>query len=139
LADGDQNSECDSESGAQNPVESGCETEAANGGKQSFPGQSIVIQPASCSIVLDPQRDAGRNAGSESKEETQADAVTDAEDERVGYRAGKQSQWTMLSTQQVVGKIETAQDIKTRACNADGRNCVMVHSTIEGNTLAKVL
>jgi hypothetical protein len=36
----------------------------------------------------------------------------------------------MLSTQKIVGKINTAYDIKTAARNADGRNYVVVHSMI---------
>ena len=36
----------------------------------------------------------------------------------------------MFSTQQIVGEIETTQDIKTRTRDADDRDRVMIHSTI---------
>jgi len=36
----------------------------------------------------------------------------------------------VLSTQQVRGKIETTQNIKARTRNADGRDRMVVHSTI---------
>ena len=71
--------------------------------------------------------DAGRDTGSQPKEETKAEAVADAEDNGVRYRASKQPQRTVLSTQQVVGKIETTQHIKTCTRNADGRDCMVVH------------
>jgi hypothetical protein len=56
--------------------------------------------------------------------------VPDAEDNGVRYRAGQQPQRIVLSTQQVVGKIQTAQHIKTSARNADGRDRMVVHSMI---------
>ena len=89
-----------------------------------------MIEPASRSIKFNRQRDAGRNTGSQAKEQTKPEAIADAEDKRVGYRAGDQPQRTVLSTQQVVRKIETAQHIKTRTRNADGRDCVVVHARI---------
>src|SRR5437899_7159080 len=42
----------------------------------------------------------------------------------------KQPQRTVLSTQQVVGQIETTQHIKTGTRNADDRDCMVVHRTI---------
>ena len=56
----------------------------------------------------------------------------DAKDNRVPDRAGKQPQRTVLPTQQIVGKIQTAQHIKTCTRNAYGRDCMVVHSTIVG-------
>src|SRR6266571_45641 len=43
LADGDENGKCDCKSEAQNPVQSGSESEPPNGGKQSFPKQGVMI------------------------------------------------------------------------------------------------
>jgi len=53
-----------------------------------------------------------------------------AKDNRVPDRAGKQPQRTVLPTQQIVGKIQTAQHIKTCTRNAYGRDDMLVHSTI---------
>ena len=53
-----------------------------------------------------------------------------AKDNRVPDRAGKQPQRTVLPTQQIVGKIQTAQHIKTCIRNAYGRDDMLVHSTI---------
>ena len=87
-----------------------------------------MIPPASRSIELNRQRDARRNPGSQAKERTQSQAVADAESQRVSYRPRKQPQRTMLSTQQIISKIKTAQYIKARPRNADGRDCMVVHS-----------
>ena len=89
-----------------------------------------MIQPTSCSTELNRQSDTGGDAGSQAKEETEAEAVADAEDNGVCDRAGKQAQRTVLSTQKVVGQIETAQHIKTGARNTDDRDGMVVHPTI---------
>src|ERR1700688_4208232 len=89
-----------------------------------------MMQAASCSIEFDRNRDTGRYARSQAKEETEAKAVADSENDGIGYRAGKQPQRTVLPTQKVVSEIETAQDIETGSRDADGRDCVVVHSAI---------
>src|SRR5436853_1755583 len=99
LADDDENDKCDCESEAQNPVQSGSESEPTDGGKQPFPKQGVMIQPTSCSTEFNRQGDTGRDTGSQAKEETEAEAVADAEDNGVRYRTGKQPQRTVLSTQ----------------------------------------
>jgi hypothetical protein len=56
----------------------------------------------------EPHRDAGRSSSGQTKEETKAEAVADSKDNRVRDGAGKQSQRTVLSTQQIVGEVEAA-------------------------------
>jgi hypothetical protein len=99
LADGDENGKCDCESEAHNPVQSSSESKSPDGGKQSFPKQGVMIQPASCSAKFNRQGDAGCDTGGQSEEETKAKAVADAEDNGVRYRAGEQPQRTVLSSQ----------------------------------------
>src|SRR6266404_8502163 len=99
LADGDENGECDCESEAQNPVQSGTESESPDGGEQSFPRQRVMIQPTSCTIELNRQGDTGRDTGSQAKEGSKAEAVADAEDNGIRYRTGKQTQRTVLPAQ----------------------------------------
>ncbi len=130
MAGSDENGKCDGESEAHNPVQSGSESEPADGGKQSFPRQGVMIQPTRCSTELNRQSDTGGNAGSQAKEETEAKAVADAEDNGVRYRSGKQAQRAVLSTQQVVGQIETTHHIKTGTRNADDRDGMVIHPTI---------
>src|SRR5215813_1351650 len=91
-------------------------------------------QPASCSVEFDRHCNAGRNTGGHAKKETKAKAVPDAEDDGVGHRAGKQPQRAMLSTQQVVGQVKTPKNIEKSARDADGCDCMVVHSIIEANT-----
>ena len=137
LADGDENGKCNCEMHAQNHVQSSAETEPADGGKQRFSWPGVMVQPASGSMELDRQGNPGRYAGGKAKKETEAEAIPDAEYDRVRYRTGKHSQWTVLSAQQVVGKIQTAQHIKRAADNADGGDCVVVHSEdCRANTLS---
>jgi hypothetical protein len=74
------------------------------------------------------------------KKETKANSVADAKHNGVRDGAGKQPQWAVLSAQQVVGKIETTYHIETSTRNADGRDCVVVHSKIaDANTPAAAL
>ena len=89
-----------------------------------------MIQPTRCSTKLNRQSDTGGNAGSQAKEETEAKAVAYAEDNGVRYRSGKQAQRAVLSTQQVVGQIETTHHIKTGTRNADDRDGMVIHPTI---------
>src|SRR5258708_17993334 len=130
LAERDEDGKRDGESKAQSPVQPSCESEAADRGKQSFPEPGVMVESAICQIVLNRQGHAGRNAGSQAKEEAKPEAITDAEDNGVRYRAGKQPQRTVLSAQQVIRKIERTQHIKARTHNADGRDGMVVHSTI---------
>src|SRR5437899_2781423 len=89
-----------------------------------------MIQPARCTIEFNRQRNAGRNPGSQAKEGAQTEAIPDSEDNRIRDRASQQPQRTVLSTQQVVRKIEAPQHIKTRPRNADGRDGMVVHVRI---------
>src|ERR1700731_2305436 len=88
LADGHENAKRDRVPQTQNPVKPSSVTDPADRGKHCFPWRRIVIEPASCSIEFNRQRDARRNTGSQAEEETQAEAVADAKDKRVRYRAG---------------------------------------------------
>lgn len=56
-----------------------------------------MIEPTSCSIEFKRQSNASCNTGNDAKEETDAEAITDAKHNRIGYRAGKQPQRTVLS------------------------------------------
>jgi hypothetical protein len=67
-----------------------------------------MIEPTSCPIELDRQRDTSRNSGGQTKEETKAEAVADSKNNRVRDCTGKQSQRTVLSPQQIVGEVEAA-------------------------------
>src|ERR1700731_4442792 len=94
-----------------------------------------MIQPSRGSTIFDRKGGAGRDSGGKAKEETKTKSVADAEDDRVGYRPRKQPQRAVLSTQKVVSQIEATQDVKTAARNADGRQCMMIHSMIVAVTL----
>jgi hypothetical protein len=87
-----------------------------------------VIETAGYSIEFDCHGDTYGNTGSKTEEGTKAEAVTDAEDNRVRYHAREQAQWAVLSTQQIVSKIETTQHIQAASANADGGNGVVVES-----------
>src|SRR5437660_11740234 len=89
-----------------------------------------MIKPARCTIEFNCQSDAGRNPGSQAKEGTKPKPIPGSEDNRIRDRASQQPQRPVLSTQQVVRKIEAPQHIKTRARNADSRDCVVVHARI---------
>ena len=80
------------------------------------------------SIEFDCHGDTYGNSGSKAEERTKAEAVTDAEDNRVRYHAREQAQWAVLSTQEIVSKIETTQHIQAASANADGGNGVVVES-----------
>jgi len=58
-----------------------------------------MIQLTSCPAKFNRQGDTGRDTGSQTKKGTKAEAVADAEDNGVRYRAGKQTQRTVLPTQ----------------------------------------
>src|SRR5215470_12944083 len=91
-------------------------------------------QPTSGAVEFNRHCNPGRNTGGHAKKETKSKAIPDAEDNRVGHRAGKQPQRAMLSAQQVVGKVETPKNIEKSARDADGCDCMVVHSIIEANT-----
>ncbi len=84
-------------------------------------------QTASCSIEFNRDREAGCETRGEAKEQTQANAISDSENDRVRHGTGKQPQRAVLSTQQVVGKIKAAQQVKKGPCDADGSYRVVVH------------
>jgi hypothetical protein len=89
-----------------------------------------MIQPTRCPAEFNRQGNTAGQTGSQPKEETQAKSIADAEDNGVRYGTGKQAQRTVLSTQQVVGQIETTQHIKTGTRNTDDRDDVVVHAMI---------
>src|SRR6516225_5354992 len=93
-----------------------------------------MIQPASGAVEFNRHCNAGRNTGGHAKKETESKTVPDAEDNRVGHRAGKQAQRAMLSTQQVVGQVETPKNIEKSARDADGCGCMVVDLIIESIT-----
>jgi hypothetical protein len=89
-----------------------------------------MIQPARCPAEFNREGNTGGDTGSQAKEETEAQAVADAEDNGVCDRAGKEAQRTVLSTQQVVGQIKSAQHIKKGTCDTDERDGMVVHARI---------
>src|SRR5580704_7504816 len=89
-----------------------------------------MIQPARCPAEFNREGDTGGDTGSQAEEETEAQTVADTENNGVGYRAGKQAQRTVLTTQQVVGQIKSAQHIETGSGNADDRDGMVVHARI---------
>ena len=58
-----------------------------------------MLKTASCPIEFNRQSDTSCDSGGQAKEETKAEAVADSKNDGVRDRAGKQSQWTVLSTQ----------------------------------------
>src|SRR5580704_15088820 len=89
-----------------------------------------MIQPTGCPTEFNRQGNTAGQTGSQPIEETQAQSIADAEDNGVRYGTGKQAQRTVLSTQQVVGQIETTQHIKTSTRNTDDGDGVVVHAMI---------
>jgi hypothetical protein len=134
LSDGNEDGKGNCKTKAQLAVESGAETQSADGGEQCLPWQRVVIQPAGSSIEFDGDRNACSNSSGNAEEETEPEAVSDAEDDGVRHRPGKQSQRAMAAAQQVIGKIQTANHIKAGARYADGGDGVMVHwvTIVEG-------
>ncbi len=128
LADGDESGEGSCESEAYNPVQPGSDSEATDGSKDSFPRQPIMIQSTSSAIEFNRNGDAGCNPGNYTKKEPKAQAIADAEDQRVCDSSCKQAQRAVLSAEQVISKVEAAYHIKTSTRNADGCECVVVHS-----------
>jgi hypothetical protein len=90
-----------------------------------------VLQPPSHSIEFDRKSDTGGDTGNKAKEKTKTETEADAEYDGVRYCSRKQSQRTMLSTEEVISKIKTPQHVETTAGNADGRDCMMIHSRME--------
>jgi|SRR5690242_7432916 len=130
LADSEQNRKGSGESEPDDIVQSQSETEAADGSKDSFPWQRVMILSTSCSIEFNGYGDTGCNSGSYAKNKPKAQAVADSEDQGVRDCPGEQSQRAMLSAEQVISKVEAAYDIETSACNAYGCKCVMLHAKI---------
>jgi Tol biopolymer transport system component len=127
LTKADYNAECDRESQSQDPVQTGAESEAADGAEQRLPRQGIMLQPARRSVEFDRDGNAGGDARSEAEEETKSQAVADSENDRVGHRAGEQPQRAVLPAQQIVCKVKAAEHIQAGAGNADGREGMVVH------------
>lgn len=115
---------------AQNPVQPSGERRTAHGGEQRLPRQSIMFQAASRAIKFNRHGDTGGQTRGNAKEEPKADAVSDAEQNRVSYRASKQPQRPVPPAEKIVGKIKAPQHIKASANNADGRDRVMAHPRI---------
>lgn len=128
LANDDEEGKRSRELEADNPVESDSKTNSADKGAEPLPGQRIMIQSTSYSIEFGRGSNARRDTGGEAEEGTEADAVTDAEDDRVGYGPRKQSQWTMLAAQKIVSKIKAAHYIETTARDADACDDVVIQS-----------
>jgi len=129
LANGDENGKGHCELETENAVESGAKSQPADRGKHSLPEQGVVVPAARGSIEFNGQRDTGGYTRSEAKEKAEANAVSDAEDDRIGHGAGKQSQRPMLAAQQVICKIQTSEHIKACASDADGGDGVVIHSS----------
>ena len=64
------------------------------------------------------------------KNRAEAKAVSDAEEPRIRYRAGQQAQGTVMSAEQIVGEIETAQHIEAGTRDAHDSDGVVVHAEI---------
>jgi len=90
-----------------------------------------MIEAASRPIEFNRDCDTGRDTGSQAKEETEAKAVADAEDNGVRNGAGEQPQRTVLTAQQVVSEIETAENIKTGTRDTDDGECMVVHLAMQ--------
>ena len=94
-----------------------------------------MLQAACRSLEFNRSSDASSHPGGETKEKTEANAVSDSEDDRVLHRPSKQPQRPMLAAQQVVGKIQTSEHIKTCAGNADGCDGVVIYGVIAEGAL----
>ena len=94
-----------------------------------------MVQATSGSTEFNGNGDPGRNPRDEAKEETKANTVADSEDDRVGYRPGKQSQRAVLPAQQIVSEIKAPEHIETAAGDTDGCDRMVVHSVIVEVTL----
>ena len=131
LANGDDNGKHNGEFKTDNPVESDSNANRTDRGAKGFPRKGIMLQPPSHSIEFDRKSDTGGNAGNKAKEGTETEAIADAEYDGVRYSPRKQSQRAMLSTEEVISKIKTPQHAETTARNADGRDCMVIHSGME--------
>ena len=89
-----------------------------------------MFKSPSSSIQFNGQRDTGRNPRGQSENQTEAEPIPHSENQRVSYHSCKHAERPVLSAQQVIRQVETAQHIQTCARNADGCNCVMVHATM---------
>jgi hypothetical protein len=114
--------ECDGEGGTANRAE------------QYFVWQGIVILTARGTTELDGQSKAGCESGNNSEKKTESETVADSEHDGVGDDTSKQSQGAMLSAEQVISKVEAAQDIEAASDNADGCDGVVIHGEIVAST-----
>ena len=89
-----------------------------------------MAQPLSRAIELNRDRDPVCHARNHAKKPTQAKPIADSEHNRVRHRPSKQSQGTVLSAQQIVGKVQTPDYIQASPGDADRGQGVMVHGKI---------
>jgi len=95
-----------------------------------------MIQTTSRPTKFNRDSDTSRKTRGEAKEQTEANAVAGPEYDRIRYRPRKQPQRTVLSPQQVVGKVKAPEHIKARACDADG--CYRVVIDGHANDCARI-
>src|ERR1700730_9838571 len=99
-----------------------------------------MVEPPSCSIEFNRNRDAAAHAGTQAKEKTESKTVANSKHNGIGHNPGKQSQRTVLTAQQIVSKVKTPDHIQASTRNADRGNRVMVHgndskgSTVKGQS-----
>jgi len=108
LADGDETGKSNGEFEAQDPVQSGAESQTAYGAEECFPGEGIMAEAASGSIEFNGQGGSGGNACEEAEERTEAKTIADSENHGVGNGSCEQPQRAMLAAQQIVGEVQTA-------------------------------
>jgi hypothetical protein len=91
-----------------------------------------MVQTTSRPIELDRDGDTGGKSCGQAKDQTEANAIANSENNRLRYRPCEQTQRTMLSAQQIIGKIKAAQHVKKSTRDAHGCYRVVVdqHLTI---------
>ena len=89
-----------------------------------------MLQAARCSTEFNRHRDSGGNACEEPKKRTEAKTIADSENNRVGNRSSEQAQGAVLATEQIIGKIQTAEHVETGTGDAHGCKRVVVHWVI---------
>src|ERR1700730_9534033 len=95
-----------------------------------------MVEPPSCSIEFNRNRDAAAHAGTQAKEKTESKTVANSKHHEIGHNPGKQSQRTVLTAQQIVSKVKTPDHIQAGARNADCGNRLRVNGNdSNGSTL----
>ncbi len=105
LSDGNEDGKGNCKTKAQLAVESGAESQSADGREYCLPWQRVMIQSAGSSIELDRNGNPRRKSRGDAEEKTEAEAVSDAEDDGVCHRPGKQSQRAVPAAEQIIGEI----------------------------------